>query len=206
MSATKPSIRGRIFAPAMEDLRKLVAHGVVSREDLKRWLGPSDLKLYDAELLEIEWYDVRAYGHLLAALRDLEGHGDDDYLRARGARSAERLLNAGLYQQLEYLDRLQSKGFESSEQRFVAFGKDLKLLSSISAAIFNFTKWTTKVDPDQSRRYRIEISEALDFPDPLALTLEGFVNRMARQHGDPDLWRIERARPDLFVLKMIREL
>jgi len=29
---------------------------------------------------------------------------------------------------------------------------------------------------------------------------------MARQHGNPDLWRMERMRPDLLVMRMIREL
>jgi len=203
---TRPSIRGSIFAPAVEDLRKLVSQRRVSREGLERWLGPSDLKLFDADLFETDWYDVRTYGHVLSALRDLEGHGDDDYLRQRGAHSAERLLNAGLYAQLEYLSRLQANEFEDPDQRFAAFGRDLKLLTTISGAILNFSKSTPKPDPEHRRRYLLEISGALDYPDQLALTSEGFTNRMARQHGDPDLWRFERVRSDLLVMRMIREL
>ncbi len=77
---------------------------------------------------------------------------------------------------------------------------------TISASILNFSRWIGKADPERDGRYTIEISEASDFPDELGWTSEGFVNRMARQHGEPDLWRWERVRSDLLMFRMIRSL
>ena len=61
-------------------------------------------------------------------------------------------------------------------------------------------------DPERALCYRIDISGARDYPAELALSSEGFTNRMAKQHGDPDLWRVERISPDELAMRMIRAL
>lgn len=201
-----PSIKGRIFGPAVEDVNKLLARGDLAAEELGRWLEPGDLPLLGQAISATEWYDVRSYVRLAALLRDVEGHGSNDYLRERGVRSAERLLEAGLYSQLEYLGRVQVARESDPQKRFLAFGRDLKLLTTLSASILSFSRWNSLVDPEQKDRYLIEVSDAKDFPDVLGFTSEGFVNGMARQHGAADLWRWERARPDLVLLRMVRSV
>ena len=52
----------------------------------------------------------------------------------------------------------------------------------------------------------IEVSDAKDFPEELAWRSDGFVNEMARQHGEPDLWGWTRPSPDLIVFHMLRSL
>src|SRR5262249_4976127 len=124
-----PSIKGRIFATAHEDLHKLIAQGVLARAELARWLKPHDLPLVEQPVQASAWYDVAAYARLLVLLRDVEGGGSDDYLRRRGARSADLLLQAGLYAQLEYLTRMDSPELPDLRQRYLAIGRDLKLLA-----------------------------------------------------------------------------
>jgi len=204
--ATKPSIRGRIFAPAVEDVRKLLSSGALHERELVRWLQAPDLPLLRTEMMDTEWYDVKSYARMLTLLRDVAGGGNDDYLRERGMSSAQRLLDAGLYQQLEYLSRLQKNDARTPEERYEAYGRDLKLLTTISAAILSFSRWAAKPDPERALCYRLEITEATDFPRELMLTSEGFANRMAKQHGDPDLFRAERVAPDVIWMRMIRAL
>jgi hypothetical protein len=45
----------------------------------------------------------------------------------------------------------------------------------------------------------MENSEASAYPEVLAWQTDGLISRMATQHGKPNLWRWERARPDLIV-------
>jgi hypothetical protein len=202
----RPSVKGRIFAPAVEDVQKLLANGTLRRGELTRWLAASDLPYLDHEPLGTEWYDIAVYARLLELLRDVEGEGKNEYLRRRGMRTAERLMEAGLYAQLEYLNRLSKNELSDPRERFHAFGRDLRLLTSISSTIFNFAKWEVKPDPELDLRYRIDVSEARDFPEPQCWTTDGFVNRMAAQHGDAELWSWERPRADLVVWRMIRAL
>lgn len=200
------SIKGSIFSRAVEDLRKLVTEGEVSRDELERRLRPSDLAYLDQPLQLSGWYDVKAYGRMLELLRDVAGGGKNEYLRARGVESAEALLEAGLYQQMEYLDRTKLAAATDPEERFKAFGRDLKLLISMFKSILSFSVPTVKVDPDHPSRYLIEISEAEDYPEALAWTTDGFINRMAQQHGTADLWTWRRPRRYLLVFHMTREV
>lgn len=201
-----PSIKGGVFSLAVEDLAKLVSAGEVSQEELERRLEPQDLEYLDQEIMNVKWYPIRSYARILALLRDTEGGGSNEYLRKRGARSAESLLQAGLYEQLAYLKRTQLERENDPRARFLAFGRDLRLLTTLSGTILNFARWSSKPDPDWEDRYVIEVSEAFDFPDVLCWTSDGFINQMATRHGEPYLWRWERDRPDLIVFRMVRSV
>src|SRR5687767_8601395 len=99
--ATPPSIKGRIFGVAIEDVNKLLAAGEISPADLSRWLRAEDVALLGQTIAAASWYDIQSYARILVLLRDVEGYGSNDYLRERGAKSAARLLEAGLYNQME---------------------------------------------------------------------------------------------------------
>ena len=202
--ATPPSIKGRIFGVAVEDVNKLLASGELARTDLARWLRPDDLAYLTKTIGAADWYDVAAYARILLLLRDVEGYGSNDYLRGRGIATAQRLLEAGLYSQMEYLSRAQVAREKDPEKRSAAFGRDLKLLTTLSASILSFTKWESRSDPEHAGRYRIDVSGAQDYPEALGFTSEGFLNGMARQHAAADLWRWQRASPELVVFRMTR--
>jgi hypothetical protein len=202
--AVPPSIKGRIFGVAVEDVNKLLAQAEVARADLPRWLQPDDLAYLTRAIGPADWCPVAAYARFLTLLRDVEGWGSNDYLRDRGRQTAKRLLEGGLYSQMEYLSRTQAGRETDPEKRAAAFGRDLKLLTTLSASILSFTQWTSRSDPDQPGRYRIDVTGATDYPEALVYSSEGFLNGMAQAHGKSDLWRWERARPELLVFRMIR--
>lgn len=199
-----PSIKGSVYANAHEDVNKLLADGTVSRAEAERWLEASDFETLDGPINLASWYDVRSYDRLSRLLCDVEADGDTEYLRGKGRRTARRLIEMGVYAQMEYLQRPQIADREGVMERFEALGRDLRRLNTLSASILNFTKWEAMPDPDAAMRYRIEVSEAADMPETLVWRTDGFVNEMARQHSPDDLWSWRRERPDLIVYRMKR--
>jgi len=178
--ARTPCIKGSVFVRAVEDICKLTSAGTLSRDELRRRLRPDDLALLDQPVSASGWYDVQVYGRLLELLRDVEGEGKHEYLRQRGARSAQLLLQAGLYQQMEYLNRTQVAQQKDSQARFVAFGRDLRLLTTIHGSIFNFGREQVKNDPEYPDRYVLEHLDVAPYPEALCWTTDGFVNTTVR--------------------------
>ena len=202
-----PAIKGRILAAAFEDVQKLVTTGAVKRVELSRWLHPEDLEMIERPLAPADWYDIRAYARVCELLRDVEGDGRDEYLHDRGVRTGERLLEGGLYAQLEYVSRMKIGQLREPIDRYQAFGRDLKLLVTISSSILNFSKWTSRPDEDYELRYRIDVSEASAFPEVLGWTSLGFVNCMARAGGGGEkVWRWERLDAENIAFRMTRPL
>jgi hypothetical protein len=201
-----PSIKGSVYANAHEDVNKLLADGVLTREEATRWLEPSDFDALAGAVNVASWYDVRSYDRLSRLLCDVEGNGEAEYLREKGRRTARRLIEMGLYSQMEYLQRTQVVRYDDPVERFEAFGRDLRRLNTLSASILSFTKWNAVPDPEVPGRYRIEVSEAADMPESLAWRTDGFVNEMAAVHASRDLWAWRRERPDLIVYRMTRDI
>jgi hypothetical protein len=202
MSA-RPSIKGSAFLKVVEDVAKLLDGRALSRPEAGRWLRPEDFELLEAEVVISRWYDIRSYERMTGLLLAVAGRGNPEYLRRRGRETARRLLEAGLYTQLEYLQRTEAARAESPRERFAAFGRDLRILTTMSASILNFSKWGARPDPEIEGRYVIEVTEARDFPEVLCWTSDGLVNEMAAQHREGgDLWRWKREAPDRIVFRM----
>ena len=114
----------------------------MKRTELARWLHAEDLEMLERPLAPADWYDIKAYARVCELLREVEGEGRDEYLHDRGVRTGERLLEAGLYAQLEYVTRMKIGQLREPIDRYQAFGRDLKLLVTISSSILNFSKWS----------------------------------------------------------------
>jgi hypothetical protein len=200
---SKPSIKGSAIVKVVEDATKLINGGDLSRAEAERWLQPEDLALLGKEVVISRWYDIGSYARMTQLLLEVVGHGDPEYLRERGRLTARRLLEAGLYAQFEYLQHTEVAQAQSSSERYAAFGRDLRILNTMSANILSFSKWTAQPDPLYKRRYVIEVTEAQDYPEVLCWTSDGLVNEMAAQHGNTDdLWHWKREAPDRIVFRM----
>lgn len=205
MSVT-PSIKGSVFETAVTSLAKVLEQGRVEREDALRWLEESDLEVLDVEINVAKWYDIRVYHRINCLLREVVGHGSNEYLRDQGRETARRLIEIGIYSQMEYLERTQVADTEGAEQRSAAFGRDLKRLTTLSASILNFTRWEPASDPEHANRFRIEVHDAADMPETLIWRSDGFINEMASVHAGTDLWSWKRENDDLVLFRMNREL
>jgi len=201
-----PSIKGSAITGTLEDVQKLVQKGVVSETELERRLTPDALALVQEPIAASQWYDMRAVASLVELLWDVEGHGDPAYMRRRGEQIAERLLEAGLYAQLEFVKRSKLDQQSDPKARFEAFGRDLRLINTLSGSMLNFGRWISRPDPEYDGRYLIEIHEATALPVPTSLATEGFINHLMKEMREAARWRLERPRPDLVVYRMDRPL
>lgn len=200
----KPSVKGSVVAEAIEKTRKLLEEGRLSRDQLEARLGPGHLAAFDEPTNVSRWYDLELYKCLAELMYELEGGPRDEYFRRQGFARGKKLIEAGLYQQMEYVERSQVAAELDPKARFEAYGRDLKLFVTLSAAILSFSRWSVARDPDHEDRYRIEVRDAEAFPDFLGWGSEGLINAMASRHGLHGLWRYERIAPDFVVFRMLR--
>jgi hypothetical protein len=204
--ASIPSIKGSIVGSHAEVLRKHIETMGVDDRVLRESFEPGEIDLLCGPIEATRWYSIETYRRMMEFLRDHVGHGDNRYLIDAGRRSAENLIRAGIHQQFEYLRRTQHKERTDAHERFQAFGRDLRLLTTITGSILNFADSGVVVDPDTPTRWMIQHKSASAYPEILCWTSQGFCNRMAEEHGDPDLWYWERPQHDVVVFRMNREI
>src|SRR5262245_33790298 len=165
-----PSIKGSIVANHAEVLQKFLAKANVPASVLARRFEPGDLELLAGPIEAIRWYDIRLYERLLEFLRDYDGEGSNQYLIEAGRRSAENLIRAGIHQKPGYTPRTQHKERIDAAERSAAFGRDLRLLSSITGSILNFSEVTVLQDPEHRLRWMLQRADARHFPEVLCWT------------------------------------
>jgi len=205
---TTPSVKGSIVAGAVEDLVRLRDEGRVSAEQLEMRLEPYDLTLLGTKLGAAEWYPMATYGRLLEVLGDIESGGRRDaYFRKRGAASARRLMDAGLYQQLSFIQRWsenlpKDRGDEASLVN--SFSKNLRLVITLAKSIYSVGVWAVEPDPATPRRVAIHVTEARDYTEPMRLAAEGFLNATANRRSD--LYTSERPGPSEILFRMTMDI
>lgn len=186
-----PSIKGSVFSSVVEDVDRLIRVGLVSREKLEAKLGEEVLKHLDETIQPALWYPIESYRLLAEFLVEVEAGGRLEYMFERGERAAQRLMDAGLYEQLRYA----IEKAESSTRMQV--GTAGRLIVTLAPAMFNFTKWSFDVDPDTSRRFTIQVKEASELPEVLRYAAAGFCHAVAECACKAKLSiRHERVRPD----------
>lgn len=203
----EPSIKGSVFRGVVEDLRRLRDEGGVSQAELERELAPEDRQLLEGRVLDASWYPIACYVRMTDLLCAKAGGGVDTYV-ARGEASARRLLEAGLYSQLEFLKRWREEeraGPEGAPQAMRSlFTSKLKLVVSMAGAIYNVGRWSVEPEPDDAMRVRIVIDEAGDYSEGMRYAIQGFLDACTRAvRPDLDgLFRTERPAPDRIVIAM----
>jgi hypothetical protein len=171
-----PSIKGTALAAVVTDLQQLVASGRIAREAVEARLAAEDLRLLDDKVLPGLWYPLGSYARMAELLWEVEGENDPAYLVARGARAAERLFEAGLYQQMQ---RGEAIGAEKRERGEAWTEFDGNLMASLAGAIFNVSRWRYRRHPEDASLSRLEVTEADALPEVSRWAAQGFVEYMA---------------------------
>jgi hypothetical protein len=201
---TAPSIKGSAFETVVHDVLRLLDSGKLPRELAEARLEAEDLRLLEDKILPGLWYPLASYARMSELLWEVEGGRDPKYLMARGARSAERLFDAGLYQQMQRGEELGAAKRERGE----AWSEfDGNLMTSLAGAIFNVSRWRYRRHPEDVLVNRIEVTGARELPEVARWAAQGFVEYMAsRMTGVPVQVTSERPVPDriVFTLRLSR--
>jgi len=171
----EPSIKGSIFQGVVADVLRLLESGSLDRDRLETALEADDLERLESKILPGLWYPLASYARLAELLMRVEGGGDRRYMVSRGARAAERLFEAGLYQQLARGDEIGAAKRAANEPWTTHEGN---LMASLAGAIFNVSRWRFTGDPATGRRW-VEVSEASALPEVTRWAAEGFIAYMA---------------------------
>jgi hypothetical protein len=196
----EPSIKGAAFQTVVLDLTRLIQAGKIPRNVVEARLEAEDLRLLDDKILPGLWYPLGAYRRMTELLWEFEGKRERSYLMARGARSAERLFEAGLYQQMRRGEELGAAKRERGES-WSEF--DGNLMTSLAGAIFNVSRWRYRRHPEDPDLNRIEVTGARELPEVARWAAQGFVEYMAsRMTGRTATVTSDRPAPDRIVFTL----
>lgn len=184
-----PSIKGTAFASAVADLEAVLEAGRLSREQLEARLQPEDLHILESKVLPGEWYPIDSYGRIIDLLGDVEAGGSVRYHVQRGRRAAERLLQSGIYRQL---DRARSR--RSDVKNVEAASQLIEVMLTVGRSLYNFGSWELLSDEPDDRTLAFEIRDAAALPESARYTIQGFVEWAAERIGGDRGVRVESRR------------
>jgi hypothetical protein len=169
----EPAIRGGTFLLAAEDLLALIDRGKVSREEIEVALRREDFELLHSKPAAAAWVPIESFARIIDLLLEHDGGGDVAYLRQRGIRAAERGFDSGMFAQLRHSAVI---GELTEGGRRVFKELDGRMMTSISAAIFNFGSWSFR---DTGECYEVEARDVGPMPDTTRHSIEGFLEVMS---------------------------
>lgn len=186
-----PSVKGTIFKAVVDELNGYLSDGIIQRDDLVSRCRPEDLAYLDQEIAIASWYPVATYGRYLRFLCDRFGSGRREYLMEGGRRSAQRVIDMGVYSQLD--------------SRTERWGKRIgRVLVTLGGSFYNFGTWSWESSED-GRGFRIEVDGVAAMPEEAAARAHGFVEHLAsRAAGSRVRLDFDRPRPALLVFSARR--
>ena len=197
---TEPSLKGASIAQLVADVQACLSRSEVDRVRLEARLSPETLRVLEGKVEIGNWYPVHMYNELTDLIWQEEGGGSSDYLRLRGEKLMKRLMEAGLYQQLDFLDRI-ARGLQEKVTRD-DIQRTCRLIGSVSGSIRNFGKDTWDWDPDTPGRIIHHLRDAFHFSEMLRLVSEGSENFVVQTIcGDAPRVTSERVAPDYIVYR-----
>jgi hypothetical protein len=193
---SQPSAKGTLVLGAMVSVRRLRDRGKIAPETLALRLGAAALELLDQKINIAGWYPIQAFTDLMNLHWEVSGHRAAQFMRDEGARTADRLFDSGIYQQLQFAE---STGRVSDRDALI---RQARLITSITGSLYNFLETSVGVDPAHPDELQISYSNAAGFDEALRLSTEGFMNRINHRQKSTRIWTSERAAPDRVVFRM----
>jgi hypothetical protein len=202
-----PQTKGLLLVPIAAEIRQFLQEGRISREDVEAELDLPVLKLLDGEISPISWYDGDTYPQLVQLLMKIEGYrpGDLSYVRQRGERAGRRLVESGLYQQLDYMKRRADEQKGAPLDRKL-FEQALRLINSVAAAFMKGGVWTLEEDPFCDDRLRFVLTDVDGMSEENAHATWGILIGITTAGGGGFSWLYDRPAPDRILYRMDRDI
>ena len=181
-----PSIKGVLLTKLVDDVQALLERSEADREWLEARLSAESLTLLEGKVEISRWYPIEQYTELTELVWAEEGGNRVGYLHRRGENAMKRLMEAGLYQQIDYLNQ-EDRGFRALLTRDELL-RSCRLVGSITGALINFTKQTWEWNPENPEIMLHRVLEATHYPEVMRHVQEGvetFLVRLARPGAPP---------------------
>jgi hypothetical protein len=194
----RPAIKGLLLTKLVEDVKALLDRSERERERLLAPLSAASVELLEGKVEIGRWYPIEQYDEITELIWREQGGRRPAYLHRRGAEAMERLMEGGLYQQFQYLQR-EDQGFRTLVTRDEVL-RSCRLVGSVTGALINFSKQRWDWDPARPDVMLHEVCEATHFPECMRYVHEGvetFLVRLARP--DAPAVTSERPTPDRIV-------
>jgi hypothetical protein len=189
----EPSVKGSLMLGVVVSVRRHRNQGRIAAPQLAARLGPAALEAIDQKIEIARWYPANVFCELLDIDWEVGGGRDPDYMRAQGERTADRLFDSGMYQQLQYAESAERV---QSRDRLV---RRAKLITTITGTLYNFLEIEVRLGPDC---LEIFYGNATAYSEALRYTTEGFMNRLNHRQGSPRRWSSERLSPDRLAFRL----
>lgn len=197
----RPSIKGSVIDQLVEDVRAVRDGSPEMAARVEARLDTESLALLDTKVNPASWYPLTTYDQLSTVLLEVEGGGDPAYIRARGEAIGRRTMEAGLYQQLEFLQR------REASPDLDAYVRDMKLVVTLQGAIVSTGTWTAERDPDFPDRVVLLARDLEGYPDTLCMSTAGFMTAVANAARQTGLqWSYDRPSKGEVRYRMDRDL
>ncbi len=190
----EPSAKGSVVVGVVASLRSQRKSGRVSDEQLTARLSAAALRLLEEKIEVGRWYPMAVFGELVDCEWALASR-DPEHARKSGEKSADRMVATGLYQQLDYAERV------DRAQNREALVRQAKLISTVTSTLYSYLKTSVRLSPEADH-LEIVYSNASLFSEPLRISTEGFMNRINERQKSPRRWTSKRTRPDEIIFRM----
>jgi hypothetical protein len=188
-----PSVKGTIFRTVVDELNGYLSDGVIQRDELAARCKPDDLDYLDREIAIASWYPIETYGRYLRFLCDRFGGGRREYLMEGGRQSAQRVVEMGVYGQLD----------DRTERWASRVGR---VLVTLGGSFYNFGTWLWE-SFENDEGFRIEVQDVTAMPEEAAVRAHGFVEHLTSRAAGRDV-RLDyhRPRPSRIIFSARRPL
>ncbi len=190
-----PSIKGAAISRLIEDVQECLARNEADRGRLEAGLSPETLTMLESKAEIGAWYPIEQYNELTALIWREEGDQRPDYMRQRGENMMKRLMEAGLYQQLDSMKRIEGEAREGLSHSGIL--RSCRLVGSVVGTIRNFGDDTWEWSADNPNLMHHHTRDASAVSEAMRLVSEGsetYLVRVARPNAPPV--RAQRLAPD----------
>ncbi len=163
-----PSVKGSVFLIGVQGVKRLVADGRLSREEVEFELRAEDIGYLDEKILPASWYPVTSFDRFAAIAIDSLGDGDSAYLVEQGEAAAPAILASEAYQGV--IGSIQA-GREGARSR-------LSMLTMVQLML-NFSRWQLDSESGGGQRFEVRVTDAGDLPESLRYAAQGFMQHLA---------------------------
>jgi len=181
------SIKGVALQLAIAPILRGIDRGRISWDQLEVSLHQQDLVVLEEKVIPGLWYPIATFDRLLGFSMASDGFQSDRQWVQVGFQVASRILTNHVFDDM--VSAAAARGDRAGHT-----------LIGLAPLLLNFSHWSFESRSDDGRHFRVEVTEAEEFPKGLALIVQGLIEYLStRVFGERSHVCSERPTPDTLV-------